>query len=532
MELKTEGAVRAYDASGATGIRAMGDKLLLISEDRLTLLSGEMLTVDAEWDLGFPLEPEALRLGREELSYFDPRSRETLVLDGTLTELRRIPAPADMVGSPILSDDGRFLYYCTQSAIRAWDFDSGVRRPVKELSVPGLTLQDLHEGKGILQCAAGGSTLLLSAENGRLLWEGDGTLNLHFRDGLPYAQLRAGAGQRLIFGDKLLIPKGLAEGQFLPQINGAVTVDGSDISYYNLETGRREEALNLQGVVQIEATEDGFLYLLTPDALYRWEIGSLPTGDSAIYTAPNRPDEARLALCKAYAEKIGAHYGITVLIGEEAAGDSPWDYSFEAEVLPPVLEEALTVLDEALSHYPEAILAGTREHFDSLTLSLVRTISGSKETSVDTAAGVQYLRNREAHVALAIGPGLRRSVYHEFYHVMETHLLGTTTAFDRWDRLNPAGFAYGQTGQNTDQLLTGERRAFIDRYSMKYPKEDRARILEYAMEPENEALFQSPILQTKLQTLCEAIREAYGLKKSPDNYLWEQYLVKPLAYVP
>ena len=59
---------------------------------------------------------------------------------------------------------------------------------------------------------------------------------------------------------------------------------------------------------------------------------------------------------------------------------------------------------------------------------------------------------------------------------------------------------------------------------MSFPKEDRARVMEYAMLPGNEKLFQAPALQAKLQALCDGIREAYGLEDAEDSFLWEQYL--------
>jgi len=44
------------------------------------------------------------------------------------------------------------------------------------------------------------------------------------------------------------------------------------------------------------------------------------------------------------------------------------------------------------------------------------------------------------------------------------------------------------------------------------------------MLPGNEALFQSDAMQRKLKALCDGIREAYGLRESPETFLWEQYL--------
>ena len=64
------------------------------------------------------------------------------------------------------------------------------------------------------------------------------------------------------------------------------------------------------------------------------------------------------------------------------------------------------------------------------------------------------------------------------------------------------------------------------------PSEDRARIMEYAMKPGNEEVFRSEYMQKKLKTLCTGIREAFGLKESSEQYLWEQYLENPIAHAP
>ena len=63
---------------------------------------------------------------------------------------------------------------------------------------------------------------------------------------------------------------------------------------------------------------------------------------------------------------------------------------------------------------------------------------------------------------------------------------------------------------------------------MSFPKEDRARIMEYACMDGNESYFTSKTMQKKLRTLCHGIREAYGLADHPEALLWEQYLESPL----
>ena len=63
---------------------------------------------------------------------------------------------------------------------------------------------------------------------------------------------------------------------------------------------------------------------------------------------------------------------------------------------------------------------------------------------------------------------------------------------------------------------------------MTYPKEDRARIMEYAMLSGQESYFQSAPMQAKLRTLCAGIRNAFVLETEPVIYRWEQYLHEPL----
>jgi len=135
-------------------------------------------------------------------------------------------------------------------------------------------------------------------------------------------------------------------------------------------------------------------------------------------------------------------------------------------------------------------------------------------------------------VVIATGKYAQQALYHEFYHVMETHILAESTALDTWENLNPAGFSYNDgygTQQDADIYLRGQTRAFVDSYSMSYPKEDRARIFEYATLSGTGDIFRSEYMQRKLTAVCTAIRGAYRMKQVADVLPWEQYLATPLA---
>jgi hypothetical protein len=118
---------------------------------------------------------------------------------------------------------------------------------------------------------------------------------------------------------------------------------------------------------------------------------------------------------------------------------------------------------------------------------------------------------------------------------MDTFLFNNTSDLDQWDERNPKGFRYDLNetdylNRQDDALLTGDKRAFVDSFSMSYPIEDRAAIFQWAMSSDGAEVFASKTMQQKLETLCKAIRNACGWKKSEEVFLWEQHLEQPIAY--
>ena len=367
-----------------------------------------------------------------------------------------------------------------------------------------------------------------------------------------YAAFPTGMTQALLFGKDgeeplALMPNNItAECIFLETIHAAVTVSQGEalqLDCYDLETGCRSSLPELEtsrDPLSIDDTDDGFGYILLYDesygceTLYRWDIDAFPLSDdtvcTGVYRTAENPDYNGIAQCQVYAAEIGSKYGIEVLVWEDALAVQPWDYDLEAEYLVPVIQWELERLDQYLAQYPNGVLETTASHFTSLKICLVRSLTGTAESgSLAAAAGVQFFDGTDAYVVLAAGESFEKTLYHELYHVMETHILNESIAFDQWERMNPEGFAYdydyaANARRDGSAYLHSETRSFIDTYSMSFPKEDRARIMEYAMTAGNEALFQSPYMQAKLSQLCLGIREAYDLEKSEETFLWEQYL--------
>ncbi len=571
QEAAYQGALRVYPLTmrKTQGLLPWGEDLLAFSgygSTTLTLLTGEDLAASASLTLAFELSPSdpSLQVHEDLISFYDPTSQKIRILNRELRETSYLFMAVPIQGSPILSQNRSTLYYCTGDAILAWDLDSGIHRTVKELRYDAQVLTGLHLDGTVLQCRIQDRqrtrTLFLDTATGRILSQQAGQVRLSTLGGSYYATLDSGGLDLLLFGQtegspQILCPQNPPTSHFfLPQRHAAVTAsydteDRTVLTWYSLTAGVPSATLTLdplQSPKSIVSTDSGHVYILTydpaadRDTVYRWDADApvfasgasvCCTGD---YTAFREAAPEDLAQCLEYAAQISEAYGIQVHIGEEAAAIQPWDYSLEAETLPRILMQELTMLDQRLSQYPPAVLEQTIGRFSSLHLSLVRQITGTASSgSLGTATGVQFLEGSDVYIAIAAGTYSQQALYHELYHVMETHILTESSAMDQWNEWNPEFFSYSFTNTpkaGWEDYLSGEKRAFIDSYSMTAPKEDRARVFEYAMLPGNADVFACDALQTKLSATCQAIREAYGLEKAAEVFPWEQYLDVPLAY--
>lgn len=571
-ETASGGALRCYPLAGedATAILALDDTVILFSctanTTHLTALTGETLVPTAQLDLDFDLFPEDACLNRWErgFSFYDPVSRETVVLDSSLREVSRIAAPAGLVEKPVLSYDRTTLYYCTDSALRALDLRTGISRMLKEMSYESQIPSRLLLEDTVLACTVfDGSSwqmLYLSTQTGELLAAREDMALAKTSGSRYYLSFLDGSAATQIFGSASSQPQLLklkdpdSNTFFLPESYGLIAMpmpEGTSLTleYYGLETCLRTSSVTLTTEYYPWSFQDapgGKVWFLNyePDygctVLYLWDPALSPTGDSTFYGGTyhtrEEPDLDGLGACEAYAQQIGETYGIEVLIHKDAVKVQPWDYDMEPEHLVGVIQRELELLDRNLSRYPEGFLETLAQRFDGISVCIVRSLTGTAESgSLDSADGIQFLEGYRAYIALAAASNTEYALYHEMCHLIDTVVITESGAYDRWEELNPKGFQYdydyiANQSREGSEYLQEHNRSFIDTYSMSFPKEDRARILEYAMTEGNEDYFRSTTMQSKLKLLCEGIREAFKLRKSPETFLWEQYLNTSLAY--
>lgn len=544
-----------------TGFLPLGGNLLFFSEEAPTLLtlfspeSGEALGV-YEAPVNLTGENPPLRLLDHGIAYYNDISRETVVLDTALREIRRIADPEALTGTPLLSRDGSLLYYCTPDAVRCLDLGSGISRVLKEASYPVQSVAALLLEDSVIQLSITDSddaqrTLFLSAENGQLLGDYAGTLlpeTIGQTFLLPPSEEN---GSTLLFGDAAASPMVLhtqskAEACFFLDgqlVTAAQAGTGIRLDLYHLDSGARTACVTGDfGSLPRSMTlsEDGTIRFLCQQedgtsVLYHWDPSASQTGDPTSYAAPyftrEDPDYEGLAACSLYAREIGSRYGIDVLVYKDAVAVEPWDYQLEYAYQASVLQRELEALDARLSRFPEGFLSTLAGRFTALKICIVRSAVGADGSgSLSAVNGLQFWDGYDAYIVLAADRDTEYALYHELSHLLETVVLTESTAYDQWELLNPSGFQYDydyitNLSRDGSPWLQEGNACFIDTYSMSFPKEDRARILEYAMTAGHEALFQSPCLQAKLQRICTGIRESFDLEDYPDPLPWEQYLL-------
>ena len=567
-EMQTGGAVRVYTMEAdAYAVDAMGVDLLIFSGTDTTVLSrrsGEnlFLTATATLDTFVAADDPALQVSEKGVVYFSSETKELVVLDHALNETVRIEIPDDLVGTPVLSVDRNHVYYCTEQGLRQLDVEEGISRLVKELSYPeqsvmGLLLEETVVWVRVCDQNGKEEDLYCSAETGQTVHSGS-DLTVSTVEDRYFATVSGETLPGYVFGTagetpRMVMPDPVdAAGVFLEKRMQFVSVasgETAELALYDLETGRRISQIVIPGSVQCIETRTGLdqIYILNQNVedgslwLYRWNTRATEIEDPNAYTSEyfhaGNPDTVGLTQCRELADEIGSRHGVRILFGEDAVAVQPWEYHLEPQYQVPVIMQQLEMLDELLAGYPQGFLAAAAEGTgDVITLCLVKSIEGSPESgNLDLVEGAQFRSGSRMMVALTVGTDLQKNLYHQMYYAIETRLLSSSNDCYQWDKLNPKKFSYDYDAERNaqrspEQYLSGKNRYFIDVFSMFSPSADRATIMQYAMTPGNEEVFQSEYMQKKLKTLCTGIRESFGMKQSPESFLWEQYLDKSLAY--
>lgn len=568
VEMQTKGAVREYNLEGdANSIALMGENLVMFSGYEVTdvtLLSGDQLEPGISVELNGHMITDSLSYFTDDqgLVYYEQETNSIVFRNAELQETSRIALPEEIENEPVVARDRGAVYYTIGNSIYGMDLKEGISRFIGRQNCSWQTLGGIFWNDNILcchVCAEDGTsyTQYISAETGETVWMDESLMWLDTAGDVYCAKIENGLIPEYVFGGRedqqsLTLEDTNGIVYPMPEMDGLLNVRADDAScdleFYSFTSGKKTSAIHLNGVAcgwsyVPDPKNERIWFLATNEAgengIYRWDLNQSSVTDSKTYTTlyytEENPDDAGLEAIQKDAEALEEKYHIDLVLWKEARQMMPGDYEFQLEYKVPAYREALKVLDAALDRYPEGFFEKAAAQTDSgvLHISLVRGINGVGEDALSEVGGLQYWLGNEVCIALSVDTFLEQTFYHELFHLMDNRIICSSSIYDDWNSLNPKEFDYDydyiENQLREDyQYLEGDNRAFIDMYSMSYPGEDRARLMEYAMMPDNVDCFTSEIMQNKLRKLCAGIRECFDLGDYQEKLPWEVYLEENL----
>lgn len=236
----------------------------------------------------------------------------------------------------------------------------------------------------------------------------------------------------------------------------------------------------------------------------------------------------------AWAEYISNQYGVSVRIADLCTHQFP-DFSYEQLNDYDTLTKGLTCVEQALRCYPDGFLS--QLPYGSVREIQIYVASGLK--------GGEYFGEDRSYYGFANEDGsvyyivldaqtIRESnIFHEISHIIDRRLEYDASLRDDalyseadWMNLQPEGFEFCYDYSEIPALSQEYTGWFIDDYSQSYPTEDRARIMEYAMnEDTRDYTFRdTPHLAAKLQYYSDCIRNCFDTTGWPEVTYWEDPL--------
>ena len=563
LETVSGGALQVYPLyrSDVISIVPMDSGVLTFSGETsttLTLLAGSDLYVKAVANLNCVIRSgdPAVQVSAKGVTYYDAATRELVFLDAELKEGTRVAMPEDMIGSPALSANRKNLYYFTENALRTIELDTGLNMLLREMASIDQQITGLHCADMIIACQTTDSygasqTLFVSAENGRTLWETSDFLELATMGSRYFVRHLDGFYPELLTGtinSQVLQLRADAISAAFPVLALESTLlltdkgqDGTVLEFYHLETGKRTNlqacSENIRPTCVMAAPDGASLLMLCYDETYqcniicRWILSNSTVADERNYLQERRtaenPDQAALNQYRTMADQIEQRHGVKLLFWTDAIAENSVDLTLTPEYQPATIQQWLTETDRMLSIYPSGFLKQlTDADGNPLRICLVRSFD-AKDPGENLSCLLHLDTGADPYIFVTLADNWQTDFQHQLFHVIETHVLTTSSAFDSWTSLNPKSFRYTRNydGEITEAIQPHlESGAFINLYATSFPKEDRAMTMLAALEPENEDLFQSKVMQSKLKLLCTGIRKTFGYRKSPEVFLWEQYL--------
>lgn len=232
------------------------------------------------------------------------------------------------------------------------------------------------------------------------------------------------------------------------------------------------------------------------------------------------------------AQDLSRRFGLDIRIAEQCA----LDYShYQADILtdPNLVRNALNTLELAFGSYPEGFLRQLPfGELQQIRIELVANLRGKENMDTHPEFVGGFAQTADDHYLIVFDSYylVAQTVYHEFSHVIDKHLLWDATlrpqalfGEDTWLSFQPKGFRYAYSYTDMPDAIAAYESSgyFVSSYSMTFPTEDRATLMELVMSDKT-VLQENPGMAEKMRYYAACIRDCFDTEGWPETTLWEQ----------
>ena len=235
------------------------------------------------------------------------------------------------------------------------------------------------------------------------------------------------------------------------------------------------------------------------------------------------------------AAQLSARFGVDIRIAEQCTADySHYDTSPLTD--PVFIRSALDTLEETLSLYPEGFFRQLPYGaVESIRIELVGGLTAKDNVDTHPVSVGAFTQDMDSYYVMVLDGFLLQpqTLFHEFSHIIDARLKWDSAiredalfSEETWLALQPEGFRYAMTytqvpGESLHFMDSG---FFISEYALTYPTEDRAVLMEAAMNNFAWDFESGSGAREKLQYYADCIRDCFDTEGWPETTLWEQVL--------
>lgn len=184
---------------------------------------------------------------------------------------------------------------------------------------------------------------------------------------------------------------------------------------------------------------------------------------------------------------------------------------------PKKIKDSLHELKTSLARYPDDFFRQFKDDNGNGGVTFLLCGDFWEEDVLGTLKKGGHSESYGTRYFIACNCNTPRVYHHEIWHATEYLILQKNPyAFDKWDNLNPEGYSYddydivkdSEPNKWTLDSFGNEEVYFTDNYGRTSPKEDRANLMQYAMDsliPSDELTPEKPLYK-KLQFITRAFK--------------------------